>query len=350
MTSAQAQQWFKPGYVLRTQTDTLYGNIEDKNYYDNSFQCRFKPHQSDSLITYAPENIFGYRIEDGKYYVSKQLQLDGRDTTLFMEYLINGEMDFYFVQTGGLKNHYFAANDTIPLRELNYSKQVTTIDGKLVQQELKPYAHLLNYLTGQNQAFADDIDRINNPSHKKLIKFGEKYSTAVCPDGVCIVYEKRIPNRLYLDVTAGLKILRRDTSLIAGENGTFFGVNIHLNNPNVSERGYFTLGFQVESAVTKKQDGKIKTYRNFMIPISYGFMSSKKGLSPLFSVGFNFRYHMGFMANSLTFAPGVKYDFGDYFVKLYAEAEVLSMFIFPVNYYSTNFGISFCYRLNRMDK
>ncbi|MDP2724619.1 MAG: hypothetical protein Q8O72_17930 [Bacteroidales bacterium] len=340
-----AQKVFKEGYVLLSESDTVFGKIEDRNYNYNSLNCNFYAADSNSLITYTPQDIFGYRFDNGKFYISKTFELDGKDTTLFMEYLINAELDFYFVQTKGLDNRYFVSTDSTPLKELKYSKHIVTIDGQLVEKESKAYAHLLSYLTGQKAEFEEDIQNINQPTHKKLIRFGEEYNKAVCPGGICIVYEKQVKIKMLLEVSAGVKLVALHASDYENPVGSFFGVSFLFNNPRFSERGYFGIGFIKESdleLITEKNT----TYHNFMIPVSYGYISPAKGLSPCFSVGLNIRSVEKMVINSLTFTPGLKYDVGNIFVKLYAEFEMASILIIPVGYYSTNFGMSINFKLN----
>jgi len=67
-----AQPESSPGYIIKQQGDTLYGNIEMINDKGMGMNCRFRLNEKDSLIEYSPNDINAYGFTDGDYYVSKQ--------------------------------------------------------------------------------------------------------------------------------------------------------------------------------------------------------------------------------------------------------------------------------------
>ena len=78
-----AQSNFNKGYIITTELDTIYGEIDNSDYYSNSQYCDFKDLKN-TVIRFFPDKIFGYRFIDGKYYVSKEIN----GNKLFLEYLI----------------------------------------------------------------------------------------------------------------------------------------------------------------------------------------------------------------------------------------------------------------------
>jgi len=82
-----------PGYIIKNQNDTVFGFIDDKNYFLNSLYCDFKAVGSDSLVRYFSHELYGYRFQDGKYYITREVKIDGKDSLIFLEYLIHGKID-----------------------------------------------------------------------------------------------------------------------------------------------------------------------------------------------------------------------------------------------------------------
>lgn len=341
-----AQKNFKEGYVLLSETDTLTGLVNNNSYNMNAVICDFKPIGSDSVKKYYPNEIYGYRFKNGKYYVSKNITMDKRDTVFFMECLIQGELKIFFLQSHSRINHYYASKDGVHLKELKYSKGVVYDESKMYEKETKEYIGILNYLTSDCEEMKDDILRINNPNHKKLIKFSEKYHNKVCNDKECVIYEKKMPVQWQIEINGGWHAQTLDKDEYSSINNTFLGVSAYLNNPRFSERSYFGLGFVYEGKSTKKDTGR--EYANFKIPISYGYVSPKKGFSPVFFGDVNIRNYDLAIFTSISFRPGVKYDFGNTSLKIYADFEFASWIIIPVAYYATNIGLSINYKINHM--
>src|SRR6056297_2598561 len=66
-----AQNEWKPGYILKTQQDTVWGSLQNKNYNENSHAITFRTDENEQPSTYLPDDIYGYRFKEGKFYVSK---------------------------------------------------------------------------------------------------------------------------------------------------------------------------------------------------------------------------------------------------------------------------------------
>ncbi|MCK4663801.1 MAG: hypothetical protein KAT68_13095 [Bacteroidales bacterium] len=342
-----AQKNFNDGYILITENDTLYGQIDNKNYYLNSLYCDFKINNSDSIKKYYPNEIYGYRFNNGKYYISKNIIIEGKDSILFLEYLINGELDLFFLQDNGRINHYYASKDGLPLKELSYSKEIINIDGKLFEKESKKYVGILNYLTNDCPEVENDIKKINAPNHKKLIKFSENYHNIVCAEEQCVIYEKKITFQIMIEFVGGLKMLSYKRKVYSQTYNPIFGFNLYINNPRFSEKSYFGLGYINEGKFTI--DSSRVSYYNFKIPITYGYFHPNKGLSPVFFGGMNIRNYENGIFTSVSLIPGIKYDFGRFFLKVYTDFEIRSFILIPAKYYSTTVGFSINYKIKYKD-
>jgi hypothetical protein len=197
-----AQSDFRDGYIITTNLDTIFGLIDNKSYYENSHFCDFKNKDKDSIIRFYPDQLLGYRYIDGKYYISEEIN----NQKLFLEYLINGNLDIYFLQDSKGNNHYYASKDSTRLQELNYRTGIKNINGQDKYYESKQYIGPLSYLTNDCPGLKDDIYRLNEPNHKKLISFAEKYHSLTCGNDSCIIYEKEIPRKIILCLYGGSNI------------------------------------------------------------------------------------------------------------------------------------------------
>jgi hypothetical protein len=98
---AMAQQTGEPrnpllGYVITNTNDTIQGTIDYLTGKENAEACHFLKDGETAYRTYRPGEIQGYRVnEGGAYYVSRTLPLDGKDSTFFAEYLLQGGVSLY---------------------------------------------------------------------------------------------------------------------------------------------------------------------------------------------------------------------------------------------------------------
>jgi hypothetical protein len=182
-----AQNDFRPGYVMMTSKDTIFGKI---NYQNNSLlarKCEFKD-ESESVCVYYPDQIFAFRFVDGRYFISNSYN----NRKVFLEYLIDGIADLYYLEdeTG---DHFFIEKDSLPLTELLYKETIKVINGKQFLTESKGYVNQLRYFMQDAQGILPQIEAIRKPQHKELINLAEDYHSIVCKDESCIIYDKGAP-------------------------------------------------------------------------------------------------------------------------------------------------------------
>jgi len=277
LVDSNANNEFKIGYVITLQHDTIFGKIASTNYYDHSISCTFKNSKTNEITTYFPNQIVGYRFNDGKYYVSKEIVIDSVKTKVFMEYLINGKLDLFFRQDKKSENHYYAQKDTIGISELEFGKVIIHKDGSDWVIKNNKYVGLLSYLTYDCPDVKNDIPKMNEPDHKKLIKFAEKYQDKMCSDQACIIYEKKMPRKIKMQAYGGQSygFYTSDDDLINSKYFSSFGFNILFQQTQRSENMYIGIGADFFS---------FSNNFNFArIPLSINYLNSKMGFSPMCS-------------------------------------------------------------------
>jgi len=325
-----SQEGFKDGFVLLTQQDTLYGLVENNTGYENSIRCNYQKSIGDSVIQFTPEEIYGYYFNEGKFYVSKEIE----NQWYFFEYLIEGKLNVYLKQDRDLSNHYFIAKDTLPFRELTYKSEIT-VDDDGIQRVSSSKTHnvLLSYYTNNYPQLKQAAMSIDKPSTSSLIKFAKDYHDATCVDGPCIIYEKQTKPVLELEFTGGIDyVLSAPLSYISA---TTFGTGtlmVNLMVPKISESFYFGVGlgyfrYPERIVVDKELYGInlsgdsvfVYTYGTkfqprIQIPITMVYNNHRPGLSPILGLSTNILYIFDYK----TFW-GINYQVNLLAIKLYGE-------------------------------
>ncbi len=190
--STNAQNDFRPGYYITWENDTINGLIDYRGEIRNSRICEFKADRSSSTEKFKPEEVKAYRFSDSKYYVSKKIKIEEEpETQYFLEMLVDGIYNLYFMQTGEKEYFFIESEEGMPV-SLYKKYETVFVEGK--GEMLKEYS---NHVALMKSVFADCEEiqpQINNTqlSHKSLINITRKYHDYMCDDQECIVYEKSL--------------------------------------------------------------------------------------------------------------------------------------------------------------
>lgn len=190
--SLNAQTDFLPGYYISMQFDTIYGEIDNRGDLRNSHLCTFRPGEGMEPVSFEPGDIYAYRFsEGGKYYISKQVNIEDEEQTVFLEFLVNGISNLYYYRGEGLDRYYLESGDGL-MTELSNEFIEFQVDGV-------DYGRFTNLFVGQMKASFGDCQEIQPKldqatfSHKSLIKLTSQYHDYVCYDEQCLIYEKPTP-------------------------------------------------------------------------------------------------------------------------------------------------------------
>jgi hypothetical protein len=195
-----SQKDFRSGYIITNQGDTLQGLINVRSNYQNSRSCEFKEKDTDKPASYLPGEITGYRVENGKYYISKQARLKEAPELYFLEYLVDGIVDLYYIND--LENDYYFIEKNGDLKRLS-NEDVIYISENQVKYTRKSnqYTGVLTYVF---QESPETVQKIKNTDYdyKSLIRITKEYHGNVCTD-TCIDYTKSTQNCFFLEPGAG---------------------------------------------------------------------------------------------------------------------------------------------------
>lgn len=273
----QAQSDFRTGYVIRSVGDTLFGDIDYRSPLYMGKVCRFRT-AGEQAQQFGPEEILAYRIDAGKYYLSKAI--NGRQ--VFLEYLINGKVSIYFL-VDDQGEHYYVEKAGEGIMEIPYSEEIRTIEGRNYKVKSKEHTYLLLAFMNDAPELQSKIEAMEKPTHSGLIKVARDYHETVCDDEQCIIYEQRTRLlKVSVDVLGGITSYRpRSLSEYQGnifEGGIFLSFWI----PKSGDRWFIKTGF-----FRSRLPYQRTTIRLTTIPIHLQYVYRIGKVQPYLSAGIN---------------------------------------------------------------
>lgn len=197
-----SQNLLKRGYIVNNSLDTIYGTID---IIESQKFCLFKHPDHSSAMKYSPNQIKSIKLNNGRYFVSKILletkslsrwfrddTIFNTKTTLFFEYLLDGEVDIFYRNKRGF-SHYYIENEENQLRELVFNKKIISINHKKYSYIDPKFRGFLKVYMYNSPSVSEKINKLEYIDQKILIELSEEYHHSVCADGKCINYTKDIP-------------------------------------------------------------------------------------------------------------------------------------------------------------
>jgi len=304
------QDNYKQGYIITNQNDTVTGWINLRTNNNNQKQCEFKPDLKLATKIYLPNDIAGYRfINEGKYYVSRDIHLNGNSQKVFLEFLVKGIMNLYYYEDDVV--YYFFENQDGKMEVI--SQQPERIEDMRVVKDTK-YLGQIRYLFKDYQPIAQKIDNQFKFDQKSMMSVVKEYHNEVCTTGEsCIVFQNEHPDdkglRSKISVYTGLQISNYKFYTIRIDNGSFqtgnnlspvLGAQLNVLNPRWSK----SFSIQLDVALSQFQSGipyrivryvgdgykddvidEIRPYTD-----AYGKVTSYKALASSFRLGVKCTY------------------------------------------------------------
>jgi hypothetical protein len=263
ISTISAQSDFRKGFIITNNNDTVSGLIDFRGDISNSERCIFKAGENEAQVEYNPQEIKGYRFLESKFYISKTISIKGKESQVFLEYLLNGIVDlFSYKNMDGL--YFFMQKEGGPLVEINEPEVVTYVNGNASTIRTdKKYIGRLKYTFSDAPEMAGEIEKVT-PDRKSLIKISKKYHEQVCKDDQCIVYEKKLHiAKINIGPVIGVRMLS-----IIPEELTFRGIyssddtyHCNFDASNTFSYGlFFNISLPTENGRLKLQyDGLINS-------------------------------------------------------------------------------------------
>ena len=102
----------KPGYIITNDGDTIRGILDFRTNEKLSKQCEFWANGGSEGKTYKPGDIEGFRFDNnGKYFVTRRLNVSGTPQLYFAEFMVQGKMNLYCVADDYDEYFFFERED-----------------------------------------------------------------------------------------------------------------------------------------------------------------------------------------------------------------------------------------------
>lgn len=186
--TAAAQHNAYTGIVISNAGDTIHGHIDLRSDVSLSHSCSFKADGAEKYTTFTPDSIRAFRFDDnGKYYVSIYLPLEGVMQQCFAEFLIDGVMNLYYVSRVK-DDYYFFEREDGELCPIKINRREGVADEQTQRFEMRQRGVLRDFLKKSPTAVEQVDDR--TLTHQKAIEAVKGYHNDVCTDNsACITYE-----------------------------------------------------------------------------------------------------------------------------------------------------------------
>lgn len=221
----------KEGYIITNNNDTIKGYIAFKGTMNNCLECSFRENATDKITTYLPGDIQGYKFVPGKYYITREIDMDGTPKKVFMEWLIKGKVSILIYTHSAVNMRYFVEQSNGALHELSNTEQKKIIDNTEYIIDKKEYIGTLkNDLIDCPEMFPKiENAKLNSQS---LISIVKQYHTLTCNNQECIVFEDK----------------NRQLHVSIGATGAYYNSQINVkksvaNNFNLSRSWGYGLVF-----------------------------------------------------------------------------------------------------------
>jgi len=274
-TMLSAQTDFRPGYIIKSSGDTLYGNIDYRGDLIMGTKCRFK--SKDNVINeYSPNDISAFRFIDSKYFASKVIN----NKNIFLQCLIKAKVSVYYMRDD-IGDHYYLDKEGVGLSELPYEEKTGYKDEKLVYSETNVHKGIIKYYMQDAPQLQSRIYDIKKPEHQNLIKLAEDYHKSVSKNEASLIYEKNPPLfKFDIEIIGGLVNYKN----ISFNDKNYFQIGILANLwlPRINEKLYIKTGVLFS---TLESNSESQTSYKFPFQIEYIF--PMRNIKPKIAVGVN---------------------------------------------------------------
>lgn len=268
---------YRPGYIIKTNGDTIQGQIDYRGDESMSKICYFR--DNNTLQTYKPSQLIGFQFLEGKMYFSKKID----NSSFFMESLIKGVLNLYYTRSG--KDHYYIERDDMPIRELVYyeKRKITNKGKKYFYKSTRHKETLKLFMYDAPSKILNKVDKLGRPNHKDLILLIEEYHNTVCGEEKCMVYKKDIPSfEMSIEPVIGFVTYKNKDIYKSDKSYLQEGLFLNIWLPRVNEKLFLRTGFH-NSNPDKVDDSSSNRFK-YYLDIAYIPVNSKL-IRPTFSIG-----------------------------------------------------------------
>lgn len=183
------------GYVITHEMDTLYGSLPSYGDLLTPQECILQRVEDGvtTTTTYKAKDIYGFRFQNGKFFVSKVITLNDRVQTVFMEYLVNGIVSAYFYNAMD-RQLYFIEDERGRLLPLSSDMKTIVENGQTYKLPDKKFVGMLKVAFQKSPKIVKSVEKFDL-NKENIIQLTSDYHAEVCQTGqACILYEQDYKN------------------------------------------------------------------------------------------------------------------------------------------------------------
>lgn len=263
-------------FIIKNSGEIVVGKLIVQGPMKNSRKCRFQTEKSKAEV-YKPFEIAGYRFENGKYYVSKNVNTADGLKPVFAEYLVKGKKDLFYLRDRG-GDHFLIQTDDSLLVEIPYESRETSIDNRTYNYKSTRHIGFLETYFADCPQLSAKIEAIEEPGFENLTALTKEYHDIVCGENSCVVFKKE-----KMPVRFGFEPRIEFTSLFE-KNGVYrpqYGGLVSLWLPEANQNIYAKTGFYYSEA-------KTENLRYYKVPLKFEYLFNGFTIRPKLNAGLNF--------------------------------------------------------------
>lgn len=248
---AFSQTEFRKGSVITKDGVTISGNVDYRGDVLMSNICKFQNTATGEIVKYSPDDLKGYYFEDGKYFVTKEI--NGNKS--FFQLLFEGPVNIYFSKSTG-EDLYYIESAEDGLSPLPYKMRSFNSEGKTVSQPTTVHQGTLLHYMKDAPELSEKINQMGRPVDKTLVNLAKEYTRSVTKgDNFNVFQYNKSTFKFKIEPVAGLisfsgyekareaDVFTFDSGQMAKKNSIIAGAFIDVWIPSVNEKLYFRTGF-----------------------------------------------------------------------------------------------------------
>ncbi|MCF8367964.1 MAG: hypothetical protein K9G76_02905 [Bacteroidales bacterium] len=295
------QELLSPGYIIKTNGDTLFGNMGEFLLRD-SLKLKFEKNENN--IFFSPSEINSFKYSSGELYES--IQVGPTRKYKFLQVLIRGEVTLYFRVDDLQTEHYYLQFNEEGPQELVQEEKIVW-EGPMNSQRMKGYnKQYFRILSAAFIACPDMFDKLDQYDYnlKDFIKAVTDYHNCIGKQfEVYFSYEKK-KARTDFGVLLGAKSVFY-TSKFEGANGKvvkkYPGINAGFHSEFFLSKTQENISLQVELLISQikydvERNHQIinQTSRYIHVPLFANYYYRLESSGILFGAGMDLGEGFGF--------------------------------------------------------
>lgn len=279
-----AQPDFREGYVINNHGDTLRGTIDYRGDLMMGSICRFLD-PAGRIREFSPDSIASYRFNDGKFYVSKDVE----GHKFFLEYLVKGLVNLYYLRNDK-GDFYFIDKEGERLSAITFTEEHRYDQGVRVNYRSTSHMGLLAYYMQDAPGIKKRVEDLKKPSRSNLMNLVKDYHNTIPGGKERLEFEsKKRGFYIYPELVSGA--IKYSQERIPDKYFFQNGVLAYIGLPSLSEKLYIKTGVMItqvkEISGDKFQYVHVPLHLAYVAPETYRvrpFVSISL-LTPAYSAG-----------------------------------------------------------------